>query len=407
MKIHSKIQIKDWLPRPFLNRKIHSKLYSSLELPEVTILYGPRQVGKSAQVSRCIEQIFDQKSEADVFYFNLDYPTTDFENPDRFLNAVQAEKKQSDSLTYIFLDEAQRLNNVGLFVKYIYDQHKNIKFFLTGSASLEIKQKIKEPLTGRKIEFFLPPMGLDEILESKGILTSNIQGPFDQTDQVLNEFLLYGGYPSVVVARSLEEKVRKISEIANSYVIRDVASMFGITSETELRMVTTYLAENIGGIFSKEGLSRLAGISKYEVDKIVTALEKSFIIFLVRPFSQNPAKEMVHRPKVYFLDPGVRNVFLSKTEPGMIINDKGKLFENSIAIQLRNTLNNEHLKYWRTKGQTEVDFVGIYPGGRIKAFETKFTSFSNTSGGLESFKMRYGHLLDESRLIVKDNYWTV
>lgn len=404
MKITVKDQIKSWLPEKLIARRLHHTLLESLELPEITVLYGPRQVGKSIEVAKCIDYLLDTP-ETEIFYFNLDYPEKDLTNPESFISLINGQRKSLEEKAYVFLDEAQRLDNIGLFVKYIYDRHLGIKFFLTGSASLEIKQKIKEPLTGRKIEFFLSPLDLLEILEHRGINIQHLNTSNSLAESILEEYLIYGGYPAVVTLNIPEDKQKKLQEISDSYVVRDVFELFNIRSQTELRTVAIYLAQNNGGILSKEGLSRLAGVSKYEIDKIINALEKSFIMFLVRPFAKNPLKELVHRPKAYYVDLGIRNALLQKLEAQLLVGDKGSLFENTIAIQLKNIVGLENLKYWRTKNQTEVDFVTVHKGGRLKAWETKYNSTSNTSWGLQTFKDKYSGLLDGSLLVTKSNYW--
>lgn len=408
MRLTDSTQVASWLPKKYIPREFHSKFLASLAVPEVTVLYGARQVGKSAEVAKCMTAILDKGEPADVFYFNLDVVPADFGDPERFVNSLLTQRAAGVERTYVFVDEAQRLSNVGLFVKYIYDLHKDIKFVLTGSVSLEISQKIKEPLTGRKIELYLPPLNLGEILQFNGVEAAKIRGSFELTDRLLGEYLLFGGYPAVVAEGDLAEKKRKLEEIADSYLIRDVADLFGISDKETMRLVASFLARNIGGILSRDNLSRAAGVSKYEIGKILNALEKSFIVFLVRPFAKDKVKEMIHRPKVFFQDLGIRNALLRKLDPVLTAPDRGELFENFVGISLTARHGGDKVKYWRTNNQTEVDFVVLEEGDQISAFEAKYSySASAEPKNLVSFRSRYENILHKAWVISKENYWRV
>src|SRR3989344_4665088 len=284
MKITSIDQITRLVKVPFINRSLHSSLLNHVTNSlDVTVLYGPRQVGKSQEIYKSLQSLL-KDNDADLFLYNLDVIPDEFESPDAFLATLLAQKANPDRKTYVFIDEAQRLENIGLLVKYIYDQNKNIKFVLTGSASLDIKGKIKEPLTGRKQEFFLSPLTLKEIANFRGINPNQVTSGFPLLDKVLDEYLLYGGYPEVVTIEAKAQKIAKISEIANSYTLRDISSFFEFDTSKTLQLVARFLAENIGNILSKENISKIGGITKYQTEKALEALEKSFIIRLVPPF---------------------------------------------------------------------------------------------------------------------------
>jgi len=166
----------------------------SIKTPEVTILYGTRQVGKSSELYKCMKVLLEENSLVDIFYYNLDYMTDEFKNPEYFINSIMAQKNDIDKIAYIFIDEAQRLENIGLFIKYIYDLKKHIKFVLSCSASLDIKEKIKEPLTGKKEELYLSTLNLNEILNYQKINIETIQGFFPKLKTILEDYLIYGGY---------------------------------------------------------------------------------------------------------------------------------------------------------------------------------------------------------------------
>src|SRR3989344_4579714 len=226
MKITSIDQITRLVKVPFINRSLHSSLLNHVTNSlDVTVLYGPRQVGKSQEIYKSLQSLL-KDNDADLFLYNLDVIPDEFESPDAFLATLLAQKANPDRKTYVFIDEAQRLENIGLLVKYIYDQNKNIKFVLTGSASLDIKGKIKEPLTGRKQEFFLSPLTLKEIVNFRGLNPENISSSFPLLETILEDYLLFGGYPEVVSLETKGLKAAKIAEIAESYTLRDISAFF-------------------------------------------------------------------------------------------------------------------------------------------------------------------------------------
>lgn len=407
MKITSQKQLTNLIKTPSIKRSLHDPFYKHVvNLPEITILYGPRQVGKSQEIYHCLQQLLKNRA-SDIFLYNLDAIPDEFESPDAFVSSITAQKSNLKNKTYVFLDEAQRLKNIGLFVKYIYDQKKNIKFILTGSASLDIKAKIKEPLTGRKKEFYLSPLTLQEILKFKGVKTSQIASSFPLLETTIDEYLLFGGYPEVITLDSKTLKAEKILEIAEDYTLKDISDFFSFESSKTLQIVARFLAENIGNILSKENISKIAGIPKYQTEKALEALEKSFIIKLIPPLAKTPSKELIHRPKVFFQDLGIRNALLNKLDSSLIQADKGQLFENAVATELQSLYGRDSLRFWRTTNQTEVDFIVIKSNNKADAVETKYQWENKKSlpKNLKSLKNQYPDFIENSKIISKSNFW--
>ncbi len=409
MKFENKSQVEKLINKPFIVRSIHPALYSSLKDREVIVLYGARQVGKSTEVLKLISTLLDEEIPKDIFYFNLDIVSADFGDPDRFVNSIMAQKTHKNSRTYIFIDEAQRLDNIGLFVKYIYDSQPDIKIVLTGSASLDIRQKIKESLTGRKIEYRLMSLSIKELLSYKGVNTANLSGNFEMLDTVIEDYLLYGGYPQVVTLEDVFLKKQKLLEISESYVLKDTADLFAINNAEHLKLVATYLAENIGNILSKDNLCKYSGLTKYEVEKCLNALQKSFILDLLKPFSKDRSKELIHRPKIYFQDLGIRNAMLKKLDSSLIVADRGALFENAVLLAIqKNSSLIESVGYWRTSNQTEVDFVVSKEAGKVDAYEVKYSYEGKfLPKNLNSFKKTYSSIVDTITVVSKENFWQI
>lgn len=404
MKIIHKAEIERLLPKNDIPRSLHAELYQHFFEEEVTVLYGPRQVGKSSEIAKCLLELVE-RNDVDIHYFNLDRIPKDFENPEHFIQSILAQKADPSTKSYVILDEAQRVPNIGLFIKYIYDKKLPIKFVVTGSASLDIKEKIKEPLTGRKKEFFMGPLTLPEILKARGVDTKQMTGSFDLTDQILEEYMIFGGYPAVVTALSHDKKRDKLNEIADSYIMHDIAEIFKIVNPRHIELVATYMAENIGGILSIENMSMMTTIKRYELEKLMTALEKTFVLWLIPPFSKKRVGEITHRPKIYFYDLGIRNAVVRKLNASFMVHERGKIFENVIALELMSQFGSEQIKYWRTTNQTEVDFILEKEGGRIDAWEAKYDYPGTTMPkNLQSFTSQYGDILDRAAVISRQNY---
>lgn len=402
MKLNKK-EINSLLPKERIQREMYNNLKRHIEdKEEVTILYGARQVGKSTLTLSCLENIIN--AESTIFYFNLDDDLDDFINePKEFIRYIKANRKGEEKV-YIFIDEAQRLESIGLFVKYIYDQKLNFKFMLTGSASLDIQSKVKEALTGRKKEFYLSALTLREKLTYNGIGIDKIEGFFPQLEDLLKEYMLYGGYPQVEILNYKDDKEDKLKEISSTYLLKDLTRLFKIENKRNVILIGKFLAENIGNIVSIDGICKYTGISRYDVEKIVNALEQTYTITLLYPFYRDKSKELVHAPKVYFNDNGIRNALLSKLDEGSLIIDKGQLFENTIFNQLKSKY--EEINYWKTQNQTEVDFVVSKRYMEILALETKyFYKKDSIPKSLGSFLNQYKDDVKEFGVVSKENYW--
>jgi hypothetical protein len=406
MRISRADKLLKFIPKNYIGRNLESVLSSELYKEEITVLYGARQVGKSSLVNKCIYDLL-LKEDRDIFYYNLDYPTGDFENPDYFINNILSQHNNRDKQAIIFIDEAQRLDNIGVFIKYIYDGKYPFKFVLTGSASLDIKQKIKEPLTGRKREFHLGPLQIDEILKAiHNVDIRNVVGNFKLLQDTLEDYLLYGGYPGVVALVNKEAKKEKIEEIAKAYIYKDMADLFELRNEKNLKMVISFLADNIGNLLSIDSISRLSGISQYEISKIIEALEKTFVISLVKPFYKDKTKELTHNSKIYFYDNGLRNALLNKLDLDILVGDKGQLFENTVFAILSSLFSSEYVKYWRTINKTEVDFVVDKFISKLLVLESKYSwQGDKKARNVEGFVKKYSDLIQKSLVVSKENYF--
>jgi len=404
MKINNLIEIEEKLPTNYIKRNLHQDLVLSLNNEEATILYGARQVGKSVEIWELIKMIFEKKM-GDIYYFNFDIPPKEANSPDEFINMILGSR--TNDKVFVFIDEAQGLSNIGKWIKYLYDQKKGIKWILSGSASLDLKNKVKESLIGRKYEYYLSSLSLTEISQYKGFEISKLVGNFDGLQKMVEEYLRFGGYPGVINLDTIEEKKKKLDEIAQTYLISDISRMYGIEDKENLRGVASYLAENVGNVYSKEKLSGITGISRYEVNKCVEAMEGGFIVRKIRTFSKDSSREVTHRPKFYFEDVGIRNALVGKLDEGRLIMDKGALFENLVVKLAAEKWGWKYVKYWRTNNQTEVDVVIQKPDGRLSVFEAKYSPTIGTPKNVKGFMEKYGKIIDEVKIVSMDNWWDV
>lgn len=402
MKIINTDEPNRILPEKVIVRKAHSELWESMEREEVTILYGARQVGKSVEVWQTIKELINQ-GENEVYYYNFDEIPADAKNPDVFINSIISQSKGEKC--FVFIDEAQRKEDVGKWIKYMYDQKKGVKWVLTGSASLDLKNKTKESLVGRKVEIYLGPLRLEEILRDKGFDLALINSRFEQLDLIVEEYLRFGGYPGVYKELQKERKVEKLTEIAETYLISDLANMYEIKNKDSLRMVANYLGENIGSVLSKDNLAKVTTTKKQEVEKVLSALEGGFVVRRLKTFAKDSARELTHRPKVFFEDLGIRNALLGKLDEGRLLMEKGKLWENLIIILAANKWGWKNIRYWRTINQTEVDVVVVKPDGRLNVVEAKYSAVDYLPKNVASFGEKYKDIVDEIKVVSRDNWW--
>lgn len=394
--------IESLLPKNIIIRQTEEKIKEHIfNRDEVTILYGARQVGKSTLILNIIEK--EALDKYIIHYFNLDFDLKDFITaPQKFIDYLLSTRKEEERVI-VFIDEAQRLKEIGLFVKYIYDRKLNIKFILTGSASLDIKSKIKEPLTGRKREFFLSSLSLKEILIYNGY--NKIAGHFSQLTEILNEYMLFGGYPQIVTEKNNDEKILKLQEISDSYIFRDMKDLFDLGDDKNILTTAIFLAENIGNIISIDNIAAFTGIKRYEVSKIIDALGKTYVTSKLHPIHKDKSKELIHIPKIYFRDNGIRNILLNKTTYELLNPDKGSLFENTIYNLLVNKYGKKYINFWRTKNQVEVDFIVQEVVSEYKAYESKYLSKEGSlTKNLYSFQDIYKNTR-EINIISSQNYW--
>lgn len=366
-----------------IKRDIFPKISGHLLKPEITLILGPRQSGKTTLLFQ-LKDFLEKEKQIDpsqIRFFNLDLveDLQYFQDQTALLQIIKRETSHNKKL-YLFVDEAQRIKNAGLFFKGIYDAKLPLKLVLTGSSALEIKAKIYEPLTGRKRIFLLMPFSFSEYLLIRApyllsLLKINPQKialpEHEQLKRAYTSYLISGGYPKAVLAESFQEEQENLIEIFNSYIEKDIISFLGYQDRISFANLLRLLAAQVGSLVNTNELSRTLGITRPTVERYLQALEATFIIVPFYPYSANLRKVIRKMPKIFFLDNGLRNTALKSWSSWNQRVDQGALFEQSVAILLWREFHQlMNLFFFRTTIGTEVDFI-LEKENKLCFIETK------------------------------------
>lgn len=338
-----------------LENKILARIQQS---SKVILLYGSRQVGKTTLVKAMLNKLpyktlqinADNREYADVL------SSRDVGKLRRLVSGYEL----------VFIDEAQRISDIGINLKIIHDEIPEVKIVATGSSSFELANIVREPLTGRTWTFTLYPISLGEFRAEQNLF---------ELDLRLEEFLLYGMYPEVFSYEGASDKVLFLKELSNSYLYKDILELGDIRHARKVHDLLRLLAYQVGSTVSLNELGRQLEMNKDTVARYIDLLEKSFIVFRLPGYSRNLRKEVVKMDKVYFYDLGVRNAVIDNFNTLDLRNDKGQLWENFlIAERLKNTAYQNTLAnryFWRTYTGAELDYIEE-GGGALRGYEFKW-----------------------------------
>lgn len=346
--------------RIFVEKMIHRSLEDiikkNLFLGKAIIVLGPRQVGKSTLFHQ-INKLFESHS---IF---LDCDNIDIKSALSNANITQLKRILGNN-DVIFIDEAQRVKNIGLTLKIIIDQIKPKQLFVSGSSSFELTNEINEPLTGRKFEYLMLPLSLKELSDYLGFLEER---------RNLEYRLIYGTYPDVI--NNFGNEVEILNNLANSYLFKDIFNIHRFKNPEIIEMLLESLALQVGSEVSYNELAQTIGSNSHTVKKYIQILERAFIIFKLRSFSKNARNEIKKSRKIYFYDNGIRNAILGNFSLINNRTDIGSLWENFVISERIKYLNNNKIyakKYfWRTKQKQEIDYIEEF-NGQLNAFEIKW-----------------------------------
>lgn len=382
--------------RCMIRRTIFKDLIDHLDQKEISLIIGPRQAGKTTLMLAC-KDFLEKKGEKTVF-LNLDIESNKqfFDSQEKLARKIQLEIGQNKG--FVFIDEIQRKENAGLFLKGLFDLGLPYKLIVSGSGSLELKEKIHESLVGRKRIFELSTLSFLEFVNFKTDykyeekLNEFFEVEGETGKFLLEEYLNFGGYPRVVLADTLDEKQKVLGEIYQSYLEKDIVYLLGLPKTETLTALVKILASQIGNLVNFSELANSLGVSVQTVKNYLWYLEKTFILKKVTPYFSNVRKEITKSPLFYFEDLGLRNYSLGLFGNLNLPAETGFLFENFVFKILKEKigLSAAKINFWRSKEGAEVDFV-IEAGQRVLPIEVKYQNFKKpeVSRSLRSFLEKY------------------
>ena len=322
------------------------------------LIYGPRQTGKTTLV-----KTFGEKSGLKVLYLSADLSKNETLLMQRDLKILS---DLTEGYQLLVIDEAQRVQDIGLVLKVFYDEMPHLRVVATGSSSFDLANKTSEPLTGRKKVFHLLPFALCEIKQGMNKY---------ELDQKLEEILIYGMYPEVYTS-STNQKRSILGDICESYLFKDVLQLTNIKYTAKIRDLLRLLAFQVGQQVSVHELTQKLSLNRETVERYIDLLEKAFVIFRLPAYSRNLRKEVSKMDKIFFYDTGIRNYLIDNLKPMDQRIDIGNLWENFIVSERRKQLfyrqQNVQCYFWRTYSGAEIDYVEEGENGLI-GFELKLS----------------------------------
>lgn len=339
-----------------IDRSLEKIIKRKLNSGKAIIILGARQTGKTTLIKR-----ISQASKVDALFLNADIPIVREQLAKPSINYL---KQIFGQAKLIFIDEAQRIKDVGILLKIIVDEITDIQLVVTGSSAFELSSSINEPLTGRKFEYRLFPISWHELVKHTNFLESVAQ---------LNQRITFGMYPDVINNLGAEKEI--LFNLSESYLYKDIFEFQQIRKPEFIQKLLQALAFQIGSEVSYNELSNLLQIDRKTILHYIDLLEKAFVIFRLPPFSRNLRKELSSKVKIYFWDTGVRNALINDFRPLDLRTDKGALWENFI-ISERLKSNHYNLRrvnvyFWRTHQKNEIDYIEE-SDGELEIYEFKW-----------------------------------
>lgn len=346
----------------YLNRELTDQILNKLQANKVVIVYGARRVGKTMLVENILRQINEP-----VLILNGE----DINAHDKLANrSIENYKQIVGTHKLVYIDEAQKIPEIGLKLKLMVDEIPGLKIIISGSSALDIHNIAGEPLTGRKYSFNLYALSEKEY--------NQIENPIEKIDKV-RERLVFGNYPELLHIPDREDKIDYLNEMISSYLLKDILVFEKIKNSQKIFNLLRLIAFQIGGEVSLQELGKQLSISKNTVEKYLDLLSKVYILHKIEGFSRNLQKEITKNSRWYFLDNGIRNAVIANFNSIESRNDIGQLWENYMISERIKYLEYNKISsnnyFWRTYEQQEIDWVeereGKLLGYEFKWKETK------------------------------------
>jgi predicted AAA+ superfamily ATPase len=358
-------------------RMLHKAVEHCLFKGKAILVFGPRQSGKLTLVETVLSGRTYMHISGDDSYIRGTFSNIDLAE----LKTIIGKNK------ILFIDEAQRIINVGLILKLITDHIKDVQVIATGSSAFELSSQVNEPLTGRKYVFMLYPLSFGEMVEHHGFLTEK---------RMVEHRLIYGYYPEIVNKPDEQKELLKL--LAESYLYKDLLALEQVKKPVLLEKLLNALALQLGSEVSYNELAQTIGANKQTVEKYIDLLEKAYVVFVLPGLNRNVRNEIKKGKKIYFFDCGIRNAIINNFKPVSSRTDAGALWENFIIAERMKFLHYNHIDarmyFWRTTQQQGIDLVEEHEAGQLKAFEFKWgktakvrfsQTFTDNYAGSETF----------------------
>jgi len=411
--------------KKYYEREILEQLKKWMGRKEIYIIKGPRQAGKTTILLILRDWLIKTKkvNPKNIIFITFE----DRENlekfsldPEAFIRSFILNERQKH---YFLLDEFHYVEDGGKKLKLLYDTIENVKFIVTGSSSLELTSATSKYLVGRMFSFYLFPFSFGEFLRAKdgrlwriykkrNELVNNfiLKGEnftvekdifLKDFEDLLEEFIIFGGYPEVIKTRDEETKRMIIKNIYETYIGREIIELLKIHDVFKFRRLTTLLSSQLGGMINYNELASLCNSYYKEILGLLEVLEETFVIRSIRPFYRNLRTELKKNPKVYFVDSGLRNYVINNFNELEKRVDTGALVENFVLNQLSHLT--EKVNYWRTLGKAEVDFI-LNIGEEVIPVEVKYATFKKPAIS-KSFRSFISAYKPSCALIITKDYW--
>lgn len=414
-----------------IQRDLIKKISLFLKRKEFISIVGPRQSGKSTFLeilkTYLSEELKIDKNLIQIVTFEDRRLIMQFEkDPISFINSYLPTNRSRRF--YLMIDEFQYAEGGGQKLKLIYDTIENIKIFITGSSSLDIKAKVGKFMVGRILNFYLYPFNFKEYLRADSHRLERIYAQrneetlnwlfrrkkfnikrgedifSEELSQKFEEFCIWGGYPAILLSKNNVERRKLLADIYNNYILKDIKTLLELATERNLFSLSQYLATQIGNIVVYQNLGQASGLNYRKLKNHLNILEETFVCREVKPFFRNRQKELSKNPKIFFLDMGFRNNLMENMNELDKRSDAGAIIENTIFVRLNELCESlDKINFWRTKAGAEVDFI-LHIRGSIIPVEVKYANFTaekisrSLTSFIDSFK-------PEQAIVLTKNYW--
>lgn len=368
------------MDKTIFRRSVLDDIERYLQTDDIIVLHGARQVGKTSLLMYLQRELTGR--DARTFYIDLEdsrlVAVLD-RGVEEFLRYLQEEgvdldaMRNQDGKLFVLIDEIQYLANPSSFMKLVADHHRYLKLIVSGSSSFEMKSKFRNSLVGRTVDFEIYPLSFQEMLTFRGV--SFTPSPTFTERKILElqalytEYVLFGGYPKIVLTAEVDMKERYLQQIIDTYVRKDIRDLAEIRDVTKFNRLLEALASQSGSLLNITELSNTCALARPTVERYLFLLEQTYIIRLVRPFSRNLRSEISKMPKVFFCDTGLMQMLWLKRLQREAL---GPVFETSIYSELLKLHGSQQVGYWRTVDKREIDFIVRSPEGTL-LIEVKLT----------------------------------